>query len=396
MRRGGALLAAIAIVVAAGASASSALPRAPARQRPAHGAAAASSSAFRCAHVVIIDSRAAGEPAGRLSAPVQRFSDALHRELAGVTTISTPIINPYTPAPGFGYVLTHRPRPSDPPGGSSLYARSWDYGTGWVANDGIDVVADRCLRTNTFMIVTGYGEGAQVAGDAAQGDASPNLAAVVLFGDPTFNHEDTRADRGRPRLPAGVNGSLGARRPFTMVHALSYCHRGDPVCQRSVDPRAGFRWHDNYDRLGEPEQAAHIVAGWLHTALSTPSIFTGYGFLVRPGQAVTGGIALTPGETLIFGGWGACLQHGNCNPGEYGHVDWKTWTRTSATGSGLLWTEDCGGDCDSGTWTHAPATASASMPVDEHFTRLAITSGGQTITYDYRPPPDEGWYPETP
>ena len=60
-----------------------------------------------------------------------------------------------------------------------------------------------------------------------------------------------------------------------------------------------------------------------------------------------------------------------------GHIKWASWTRTGATGSGMVWIDDCTPDCADGTFTAHRVKVKAFRPVRGHFTRL-------TLGYTYR------------
>lgn len=205
-----------------------------------------------CPDFYVIDSRGSGEDAGTISPPAARFAAAFKALETGESV--KPLANPY-PARGNFSVLAgaklHVP---------GAYFNSVTSGKTWLAAE-IPAQQRRCSASK--LILTGYSQGAHVTGDVVQRHASyPNVAAVVLFGDPYFNGRDP-VDRGNPRFRTGTNGGLGERPRFSQKHVLSYCHSNDPVCQNTANPIALFTWHNNYDKLGEPAEAAGIVARWL-------------------------------------------------------------------------------------------------------------------------------------
>jgi hypothetical protein len=104
-----------------------------------------------------------------------------------------------------------------------------------------------------------------VSGDVFHDNSYRNLVGAVLFGDPYFNNHDTTADRGT--YQKGLSGNLGIRPVFSGAkrgHVISYCHEHDPVCQGPLSyielARYRFSRHNNYDDLGEPEEAARYFA----------------------------------------------------------------------------------------------------------------------------------------
>ena len=121
----------------------------------------------------------------------------------------------------------------------------------------------------TKMILVGYSQGAQVTGDVYQRLSAiqrQHVLGVILFGDPYFNSGDSAADMGN--FLRSHNGSLGTRPLYpTGGHVLSYCHKYDPVCQNRVsDAIHGTSQHKNYDRLGEPQEAARYFVGLVQQA----------------------------------------------------------------------------------------------------------------------------------
>lgn len=216
-----------------------------------------------CPAFLLIDSRGSGEPLGSLSPPGAAFSDVLRSLLAPTKLVR--LGNPYPARGGFRILLgakLHVP---------GAYFHSVKKGKAWLRSEIAEKSRD-CPETK--LILTGYSQGAQVAGDVLQRYGPfPNVAATVLFGDPYFNGRDP-VDRGHPRFRTGVNGGLGKRPRFTENRVLSYCHSNDPVCQNTANPIALFTWHDNYDKLGEPAAAARTVAKWLGLLTLSPR---GYG-----------------------------------------------------------------------------------------------------------------------
>ena len=214
-----------------------------------------SPSASNCAPYIVIDSRGSGETGG-LSPPGSAFVNKF-RKLKAPARVSV-IPNPY-PAVGWtsflGAVLQL-------PAG---YHESVAAGSTWLRSE-LSQLGTACPHAK--FILTGYSQGAQVAGDVYQRRSYPKVLGVVLFGDPYFNSRDSKVDQGS--FVRGLNGNLGTRPVFGATmrgHVRSYCHNHDPVCQGplSFAELALYRFtrHSNYDdsRLAEPEDAAVYFAG---------------------------------------------------------------------------------------------------------------------------------------
>ena len=86
-----------------------------------------------------------------------------------------------------------------------------------------------------------------------------------------------------------------------------------------------------------------------------------YTWQVRPGHIVYTG----DGSGVLggFGGTGA---------GHPGRLQWTSWTRTQASGSGAVWLDDCTPDCAEGTFAPHKVEVKAFRPVNNHFTRLTL------------------------
>ncbi|HVO86628.1 MAG TPA: cutinase family protein [Candidatus Binatia bacterium] len=131
-----------------------------------------------------------------------------------------------------------------------------------------ELVSLRTRCPDTKVILEGHSQGAQAAGDVYQERHWPNVAAVVLFGDPYYNHADS-SDRfglnvsANRRIKTKLDGALGTRRPFNNKAVLSFCHQEDPICQAPLSAYELIRFrttqHGNYSEWGETEQAAHYL-----------------------------------------------------------------------------------------------------------------------------------------
>ena len=209
---------------------------------------------FSCADYIVLDSRGSTEhqdftsPAGALFA--SKF-----RRLHPSASLSV-LNNPYPAAGGLRTMLAAAAKL---PG--STYSKSVIQGTDWLYQE-LSELPTTCPVSLIF--VTGYSQGAQVAGDVALENRWNNIGGVILFGDPYFNPRES-FDRGDY---SSINwGSLGIRRvPFNgpNPYVLSYCHLHDPVCQGPQwIPHYHFYAHTNYDQLGEPQEAArHFTKLW--------------------------------------------------------------------------------------------------------------------------------------
>jgi hypothetical protein len=206
-----------------------------------------------CPDYYVIDSRGSGEPALTVSPPGAVFISVFKSLMSGKTVAVR--TNPYPARGGFSILLGAK---LQVPG---AYFNSATLGKAWLADE-ISKLRLQCKQAK--VILTGYSQGAQVTADVIQKNLSlPNVAAAVIFGDPYFNGRDSRVDRGNPRYRTGVNGGLGTRPKFFFTHMLSYCHANDPVCQNTANPIALFTWHNNYNKLGEPAEAARVIAQWV-------------------------------------------------------------------------------------------------------------------------------------
>lgn len=199
-------------------------------------AASAPVAAPSCPKYMLVDSRGSGEKKGIFSPPAEEFAIAFEGALGlyGQHAVKYES-NPY---PAISVIGWH---PSDIDHGIELIlhknnARAYHNSV----HDG-EVDLAKIIHTElggecasqTKIILLGYSQGAQVAGNVYQG-LSPaeagHVAAVVLFGDPLYNHRDKGADRPTRRL----DGALGTRssfKPAKSTDVLSYCNPKDPICQ---------------------------------------------------------------------------------------------------------------------------------------------------------------------
>jgi Cutinase len=210
------------------------------------------SATSNCPAYLIIDSRGSGELPGAISRPGSRFFEEFQRlhpsEVVRVVANAYPAAGSWNIA---GAVLKL-------PFG---YHTSVVTGKTWLSGK---IAAFERICPQTPMILTGYSQGAQVTADVYDGlRPGTRVLGAVLFGDPYFNSRDRIADRGD--FKRGLDGVLGTRPIFELKGSvLSYCHQHDPVCQGPLSyvelARYRFSRHDNYDKLGEPEEAAQYFA----------------------------------------------------------------------------------------------------------------------------------------
>ena len=142
--------------------------------------------------------------------------------------------------------------------------------------------------TRTKLILAGYSQGAELVGDAYLAElatdrrSAANIAGVVLFADPLYNHldpSDFRTDQQMENQSVlHHNGSLtvhglwhvGAPHSFpqaTIGHVLSYCLINDLVCQ-GLGGNPFSHQHPAYPANGYPQDAANWLAA--QTAFDTP------------------------------------------------------------------------------------------------------------------------------
>jgi predicted esterase len=115
-----------------------------------------------------------------------------------------------------------------------------------------------CGERKTRIILLGYSQGAQVTGNV-YADLSEKerkqVVAVVLWGDPLYNHGDHDADKEDRSL----DGSLGTRQKFPAGRKVfSHCNTHDPICQWRL-PDHQLAWHQlkEHSLYWKTEQAAN-------------------------------------------------------------------------------------------------------------------------------------------
>lgn len=192
-----------------------------------------------CAAYLVIDSRGSGEDNFKLSQPGEAFLEALKAKLKSLHNSGAIAqnVNSYPAAKVFGWFPSNIFNNLN---GLGAFMHSDDIGaykasekkgekilSAWVNAQAVGA----CKATK--MILVGYSQGAELTGNVFEGltpSVQSHVAAVVLFGDPQYNHDDEVADQdNRP-----LDGSLGMRPLFSSGHGttvLSYCNHHDPICQ---------------------------------------------------------------------------------------------------------------------------------------------------------------------
>jgi hypothetical protein len=101
-----------------------------------------------------------------------------------------------------------------------------------------------------------------------------------------------------------------------------------------------------------------------------PRILTQYGYPL-PENLQVKPYAITYGLYAFFAGPGEASRRPRI-----ASLRWRTWTSTSATGSGSDWRDNCKPGCSNGTYTPYPVTIAAQRPRRRHgdllFTRLVL------------------------
>jgi Cutinase len=200
-----------------------------------------------CPKYAIYDTRGSGEAYGKLSKPGKEFIKGFKarlNSLHGGGSVSE-ISNPY-PAVG---VFSWRHFSQDLNGLGAFL------GVGKIgAYKDSEAEGEKDLRSyiaqevksacgdKSKIILLGYSQGAQATGNVYQHlhvDQRKRVAAVVLWGDPDYNHADNAADRDT----RGLNGSLGTRSKFPEgSKVFSYCNKHDPICQWRL-PVTELMWY---------------------------------------------------------------------------------------------------------------------------------------------------------
>jgi len=224
------------------------------------------SPASRCYDYVIYDSRGSGEKKAEVSQPgqdfVRGFRERLNNLHAGKRFAAIanlyPAVGVFSWNPlklgqslnGFGAFLH-----SDTIG---AYKDSEREGERKLGERIESQVNSFCGKQKTDIILLGYSQGAQVTGNVYADLTKKErrkVAAVVLWGDPLYNHRDRDADKeDRP-----LDGSLGSRPQFPAGRKVfSHCNTHDPICQWRL-PAHQLAVHrlDEHSLYYQTEQAAN-------------------------------------------------------------------------------------------------------------------------------------------
>lgn len=212
------------------------------------GARSSAASPLSCPKTVVIDIHGSGSAAGTASLPGAKLTTTLQKLQPQADIVLAP--SPLKAEGGFGVLA-----------GAVLklplaYHQSVVKAKNWLRSR-LKSLAAKCSETKIFL--TGYSQGAQAVGDVYQEQAWPQVTGVVLFGDPSFNGHDISSQGDFRQWRRGI---LHIRQPFNSPIVVSFCHQKDPVCQGASQLMHRFVFHDNYDKLGEPEAAARYLTNW--------------------------------------------------------------------------------------------------------------------------------------
>ena len=101
--------------------------------------------------------------------------------------------------------------------------------------------------------------------------------------------------------------------------------------------------------------------------MGTSRSFKSWGFQVRPEI-----LPLSGDGTVFVGGCGWKTRGRRIL--SFGAVEWTSFGGSEATGSGLLWLNDCTPNCAEGSFRHYSAAVTATMVRKGHYTRLKVVS----------------------
>jgi len=212
------------------------------------GARGSAASPLGCPKTVVIDIHGSGSAAGTVSLPGAKLTTTLKKLQPQADIVLAP--SPLKAEGGFGVLAGAVSKLPLAYHQSVVKAKNW-------LRSRLKGLAEKCSGTKIFL--TGYSQGAQAVGDVYQEQAWPQVMGVVLFGDPSFNGHDSSSQGDFRQWRHGI---LHTRQPFNSLLVVSLCHQKDPVCQGASQLKHGFTYHDNYDKLGEPEAAAHYLTNW--------------------------------------------------------------------------------------------------------------------------------------
>jgi hypothetical protein len=232
-----------------------------------------------CPNFVIFDSRGSGETRGKISNPGAKFKQgfeerlrALHAPSAvSIETNDYPAVGVWSWNPlklgerlnGVGAILGV--------GKLGAYKDSEKEGEKAVKSFVKQQITSDCGKGGTKIVLLGYSQGAQATGNTYEGLSAKerqHVSAVVMWGDPLYNHANHPADRDQ-RDKDGLLGTRGGLPDGFKV--FSYCNKHDPICQWPLPPQQ-YAWyrgkeHSLYYKSKPPEaendgkEVASFLAG---------------------------------------------------------------------------------------------------------------------------------------
>jgi cutinase len=377
------------------------------------GSAGATRAEAGCADVYLIGSRGSGqEPAGRdayrgLGPEVYQFSARFAADLTPADLSYAYLANPY-------------PAVAISPGGVNADGWMWNLAglvtklpvgaydssvsagvTGTLA--AVRTVVATCPATK--LLLAGYSQGAQVAGDAYQQLTAvewTHVLGVFLLADPRRNAADRAADAGSAQVAQGERAELGARPTFPATspqRVLSYCRAGDPACEGPFHV-SGHRLALNSDVTTHLEYATYKSACATYPEQAADYFAT----LAGADLPSSGPVAvLTPvpgavaGEPVWISAGGSCARDGS--PLSYawqvgGHPADGTGDEMQvvfpSVGSYPVQVTVTGGHGDSATATMTVTVGGAGeyVAVPGPPTRLTVTASRDSSTLTWQPPAD--------
>jgi hypothetical protein len=366
-----------------------------------------------CADVYLIGSRGSGqELAGRdayrgLGPEVYQFSARFAADLRSAGKSYAYLANPY-------------PAVAISPGGANADGWMWNLAglvtklpvgaydssvsagvTGTLA--AVRTVIAICPATD--VLLAGYSQGAQVAGDAYQQLTAverTHVLGVFLLADPRRNAADRAADTGSAQVAEDGHAEVGARPVFPATspqRVLSYCRAGDPACEGPFHV-SGNRLTLNSDVTTHLEYATYKSACATYPEQAADYFAT----LAGAELPAAGPVAvLTPvpgpvaGEPVWISAGGSCARDGS--PLSYA---WQVGgLPADGTGDELqvvfphdgsypvqVTVTDDHGDSATATMTISVGGTGENAAVPGPPTQLTVTAGRDSSTLTWQPPAD--------